>query len=207
MTTNPYVDEAVVRRLEEMYFVWLKLQINFNYRRVRNSNAPQFTMLTMAMWEKPFPWVVPYDENRIQDGFELRYHFLQDENYALSFRELQDLYGEKILIASISEFRARPCRILEVLIALSRRLEFMEGSDAGWWAWKLITNLELHKMKDPISRVKKRRLDEALDALVWRTYDRDGSGGFFPLAHPEDDQRKIEIWYQMAAYLAEFGHP
>jgi hypothetical protein len=28
-------------------------------------------------------------------------------------------------------------------------------------------------------------------------------GGFFPLTHPNDDQRKVEIWYQMNAYLDE----
>lgn len=203
MTTNP----TVVHRLEQMYFAWLKRQINFNYRHVRNSNAPQFETLMDALWNKPFPWVVSYDENRIQDGLELRYLFLQDADYHASFEEMGARYGNEVMVPSVGEFRGKPCRILEVIVALSRRLEFQEGSDAGWWAWRLIVNLDLHKMKDPLSRLKQRRLDEALDTLIWRTYDRDGSGGFFPLAHPDDDQRKVEIWYQMAAYLAEFGHP
>jgi hypothetical protein len=200
--TNP----VVVKGLEDMYFAWLKLQIDFNYRHVRNSNAPTFDTLMLAMWEKPFPWVVPYDENRIQDGLELRYLFLQDEDYGPTFQALDSQYRDQVGPA-VAEFRGKPCRIIEVLIALARRLEFMEGSSAGWWAWRLVVNLDLHKMKDPLSGVKQRRMDEALDALVWRTYDRNGVGGFFPLGYAEADQRKVEIWYQMAAYLAEFGHP
>jgi hypothetical protein len=38
--------------------------------------------------------------------------------------------------------------------------------------------------------------------LIWRTYEPDGSGGFFPLMHPSDQRirHKVEIWTQMNAY-------
>jgi hypothetical protein len=49
-------------------------------------------------------------------------------------------------------------------------------------------------------------VEEILYALIWRTYDPDGVGGFFPLAWPKEDQTKIEIWYQMNAYAKEI-HP
>jgi hypothetical protein len=51
-----------------------------------------------------------------------------------------------------------------------------------------------------------RQVEEILHTLIWRTYDPDGTGGFFPLTRPQFDQRTIEIWYQMNAYSMEI-HP
>jgi hypothetical protein len=36
-----------------------------------------------------------------------------------------------------------------------------------------------------------------------RLYTTSGYGGLFPLEEPKEDQRKVEIWYQMMAYLGE----
>jgi hypothetical protein len=37
-----------------------------------------------------------------------------------------------------------------------------------------------------------------------REYDSDGgNGGLFPLNEPNEDQRDVEVWYQMMAYLQE----
>ena len=47
------------------------------------------------------------------------------------------------------------------------------------------------------------RIDSALEAVITRSYYSDGQGGLFPLMDPSSDQRKTEIWYQMAAYLLE----
>jgi hypothetical protein len=57
-----------------------------------------------------------------------------------------------------------------------------------------------------MSSRKAQRVNDILYALIWRTYDPDGSGGFFPLLHSKKDQRQIEIWYQMHAYVREL-HP
>ena len=58
-------------------------------------------------------------------------------------------------------------------------------------------------MYDPISKRKSIKIDDILDTLIWRTYEYDGIGGFFPLTNAEEDQTKVEIWYQMAAYINE----
>ncbi len=50
-------------------------------------------------------------------------------------------------------------------------------------------------------------IDDILERLIWRQYQEDGQGGFFPLAWPEQDQREVELWYQMNAYLAENEDP
>ena len=182
--------------LNEPYYEWLRDQIWFNYRHF---SLKPHEGLSQALWAKPFAWTVPNDDNRLEDGLELRYLFLTDE-------ELGDKF-ETVPLVIIAEFRSQPCSMLEVLIALSRRLAFAAGGDAQWWAWKLLTNLGLNKMRDPITRKKAERIDEILDQLIWRTYNWDGAGGFFPLAFPHSDQTKVEIWYQMAEYLQEFNHP
>jgi hypothetical protein len=89
------------------------------------------------------------------------------------------------------------------LVALSRRLEFIAGGEQDVWAGQLLKNLGLDKMYDPVSARKINQIEDILEALIWRTYERDGKGGFFPLKHTEEDQTKVEIWYQMNAYVNE----
>jgi hypothetical protein len=70
------------------------------------------------------------------------------------------------------------------------------------WFWHLIENMDLHEYNDT-----KKGVDEAVDEvthrITWRNYDRDGHGGLFPLRRAEKDQRKLEIWYQLCAYVIE----
>jgi hypothetical protein len=40
-----------------------------------------------------------------------------------------------------------------------------------------------------------------MERCVWRTYEPNGVGGFFPLENPNEDQREVELWYQMSAYV------
>jgi hypothetical protein len=58
-------------------------------------------------------------------------------------------------------------------------------------------------MYDPLSRTKARRANAILDRVIRREYEPDGTGGFFPLQNPLEDQTQVEIWYQMAAYINE----
>jgi hypothetical protein len=167
--------------LEAAYFKWLYPQVIDTEHR----NRP-YEGLLMLLYFKEFVWTVPNDDNRIEDGLEIRREFLatQRTRYELTL----------------------PCSFLEVLIGLSRRLEFQTDGTAEGWAWQLLVNLELHRMADPLSRRKQSQVDEILEAVIWRTYNPDGSGGFFPLGWPEEDQTKVEIWYQMAHYVNEM-HP
>jgi hypothetical protein len=134
------------------------------------------------MHNTEFVWTVPNDDNRVQDGVDLRREFVGDRS--------------SVLALEIVTF-------LEVLVGLSRRLEFTAGGNAEIWAWQLIRNLRLQKMIDPLGPAKRERVRDILDAVIWRTYREDGRGGFFPLSNPTDDQTKVEIWYQMNAYVIE----
>lgn len=158
------------------YFEWLCKQVH-----VENDRA--YTQLFHILFDKEFAWTVHNDENRLTDGCELRHEFFGPGDFLLN----------------------KGATVLEVIIALSRRLEFnsLDDRNADEWAWQLIKNLHLHRCWDPLSLRKQAQVHEVLDRLIWRQYNNDGEGGFFPLRNPEQDQTKIEIWYQMSAYLIE----
>lgn len=142
-----------------------------------------YNQLFAELHNKEFVWLIPNDDNRLADGLELRSEFF-------------DVRG-----GSVGEEGAS---VLEVLIGLSRRLAFTADGDPEAWAWRLIQNLELNKFWDPLKSASKvQDLDNRLETLIWRTYHSDGQGGFFPLAWPEEDQRRVELWYQLNAYVEE----
>lgn len=173
--------------LAEAYLHWLVEQV----REERAHPAKTYWDLLRFMHTKEFVWLVPNDDNRLGDGLELRDDFFRERNIPLELLD-QDRYG--------------PCSMLEVLIALSRRLAFWAEGAPEAWAWQLLANLNLHKLADPWSKRKEKKADQILERLIWRTYSPDGTGGFFPLLRPPQDQRKVELWYQMSAYVSEI-HP
>lgn len=166
----------------EAYFRWLKSQVKEDGRR-KNGYQDLFRILH----DTEFVWIVPNDDNRIMDALNLRVEFFHK----------QKSRGKEMV---------RPCSVLEVTVALSRRLAWLVEGSAEGWAWQLLCNLELHKFRDPLSRRKEAKVEDILYSLIWRTYDPDGTGGYFPLTRPKRDQRTVEIWYQMHAYVGEF-HP
>lgn len=166
-------------RTDQAYFEWLVQQIHV-------PNDRTFYDLFERMHNLEFVWTVPNDNNRIQDGLDLRYEFLNENPGRLT---------------------SNGASFLEVLVALSRRVAFTAGGDAPRWAWKLIKNLRLNKAYDPWTAQKAHSTEEILEAVIWRTYRRDGQGGFFPLKNPSEDQTKVEIWYQMNAYVIEMNAP
>jgi hypothetical protein len=137
---------------------------------------------------KEFVWLVPNDDNRLEDAMALRHQFLNETGITTPGNLLMGV---------------PPLSVLEVILGLSVRCAFNGGGYPPHWAWVLIENLELHNMSDPLSSRKREKIDDILETLIYRNYDADGVGGFFPLTHPNDDQRTVEIWYQMQAYLDE----
>jgi len=94
------------------------------------------------------------------------------------------------------------CSFLEMLVALSRRLAFQEEREPRDWFWEMMDNLGLAKHTDDYD-YSEEEVNDILDRVIWRTYYTNGEGGLFPLRHASADQRHIELWYQMCAYLLE----
>lgn len=165
-------------QIEYDYFQWLTSQIE-----LPSNNSHTYNDLFARMHETEFVFIIPHDDDRIQDGLALRDEFLHGKT------------GHKL--------EPRGASILEVLVALSRRVAFTAGGDPSWWAWQLIENLNLDRRYDPFTAGRATRVDETLEALIWRTYQRDGKGGFFPLNETIEDQTKVDIWNQMNRYVNE----
>jgi hypothetical protein len=91
-----------------------------------------------------------------------------------------------------------------MLIGLSRRLAFEtdHGDDGASWFWHLINNLGLLGYTDG-SKFRPEDVDDVTSRVIWRTYDQSGHGGLFPLQHTNNDQRRVEIWYQLSEYLLQ----
>ena len=96
------------------------------------------------------------------------------------------------------------CSMLEMLIALSDRTAFQTDGRLEEWFWRFMHNLELDRYSDDLYEISiQEEVEDTLTRVIWRKYAQDGTGGLFPLRHPDHDQRKIELWYQMSAYILE----
>lgn len=169
--------------LDELYLTWLYSQVG-SIRAVHPDRT--HWSLIRQLFKKEFVWTVPNDDNRVEDGKDLRYEFM-------TVNELDELDHEWMSLG---------CSFLEMLIALSRRLSFEAEGKPSWWFWKLLSNLGIEPYSDSMN-YDALRVDRILDQVIWRRYARDGKGGLFPLRHSRKDQRKIEIWYQLNEYLLE----
>ena len=132
------------------------------------------------------------DSNRVEDSLDLREDFINEQ---LSREELY----------LVETFLHQECSLLEVMISLAYRMEDVMGLDEfPNWFWIMISNLGLDEFTDDhFTRKNLDTVERKVSNLLNREYFRDGTGGLFPLKDPNSDQRKVEIWYQMSAYLIE----
>lgn len=171
--------------LDERYLTWLYSQVSDAKTKVRSKT---YWSLFRQMHKTIFVSIVPHDENRIADGKDLRYEFLA---------ERQEEQGDLT-------FTRSPCSMLELLIVLARGLAFEMDEDVDVWFWHLIEVLELEEFNDRVydDHIAE-TVEKTLDRVIWRKYRPDGRGGLFPLEHAHQDQRDVELWYQLNAYLLE----
>jgi len=160
---------------------------------VDEEDKHEYDKLLSELHRIDFYSLIPNDDNRGEDGKQLRQRFV-DEG------------GPQGLSLSQNE----PCTVLEMLIGLAYRLEF-ESANSRWektpgeWFWILLDNLGLGWC-DNMKFVQIKNTDELhlkIGVCLDRHYKSDGNGGLFPLKEPRKDQRRIEIWYQMSAYIME----
>lgn len=168
--------------IEEVYFNWL-------YDKVASVAVPTpsltFYTLMQALHTTEFVWTIQGDDNRAEDGIELRRKF-----FRATFTEREE------------DWLHIPCSVFEMLIAFSDRCSFQTGRSERDWFWIFLEHLDLDQMSDARSSVTEIAY-ERLYNFVWRLYSPEGVGGLFPLRHPKKDQRKVEIWYQLFEYLDE----
>lgn len=169
--------------LENLYFNWLYAKV----ARVDNP-TPSLTFyeLLKTLHSTEFVWLLSGDDNRAEDGKELRREFL--------------ITAE---IPDYPEWRTQtPCSVLEMLIGFSRRATFTTDTPEHEWFWEMIRNLGLAECNDA-SGVDPEEIRDTLEHFMWRRYTPDGDGGLFPLRNPLEDQTEREIWYQFCDYLVD----
>lgn len=167
------------------YFEWLKSQVDFL------DFPTQYTRLFSILHSTPFVWKHPMDENReIEARKELRSNYVQEIGRTISFTE--------------------PSSVLEVIIQISKRMNYICASfdedKTKLIFWRLIANLGLDRLDDPHYEYLggDQHVNYILSRLVNREYDIDGNnGGLFPMANSRENQREVELWYQMNQYLSD----
>lgn len=168
--------------LDDQYLIWLYGQVAEVKTR---KSSRTFWNLFRQMFSTEFAWFVPNDDNRVEDGRELRREWATNTKTDID-----------------SNWLSLGCSFLELLVGLSRRLAFETDGDAAHWFWHLINNLGLLGCNDR-SGFRTEDVDDITSAVIWRTYDSNGNGGLFPLQHTTNDQRRVEIWYQLSEYLLQ----
>ena len=167
--------------LDEQYLEWLYGQVASTRRR---DPSRTFWSLMRQLYKEEFVWIVPNDGNRVEDGRDLRYEFMRERN-----------------ITPEDEWMGLGCSFLEMLIALARLLSFETNKTSRFWFWHLLENIGLDSYTD--NRYNEEYVDEVIKRVIWRRYAGDGHGGLFPLRDADDDQRKVELWYQASDYLLQ----
>lgn len=170
---------------DQPYYDWLCSQIE-----IPKLPKKTYDGLLELLHNVEFFWVVVGDDNRIADAREMRQEFL---------RRMSERNPEKISGYEFKSFVS----VLEIIIVVSRMLEWNASGEAPEWAWRLIENLHLIDCNDPFTPRKRAVAEDILERFIWRTYERNGQGGFFPLVFAKKDQTKVEIWYQLNDYVME----
>lgn len=169
--------------LDERYFEWLYMLVSRSNRRY----PTRYWKLCEELYKTPFYWHVNNDGNRVEDARDLRRDYMH---------ETHDIVPD--------DWYEMDASVLEVVMAVSGRVAFMTEEDSGRWFWQLIDHLGLSECTDDRwSRATLNKVRTTLVKFVNRSYEPNGHGGLFPLNHPAEDQRDVEIWYQMSAYLLE----
>lgn len=171
--------------INDVYFEWLFNLVCGN----RYSKHISYEKLLTHLRNKEFRYVIDRDENRAEDGIDLRYRFAY----------------EHAGIEDAEMYISGPCSVLEMMIALAIRCEedIMDDSSLGnrtaQWFWSMITSLGLGPMTD--NRYNERIVEDILEQFLDRNYEPDGRGGLFTIRDCDCDLRTVEIWHQLCWYL------
>lgn len=170
-------------------------EYNYWILDLMEANLPEHRKYSKLLEELSYieyKWCIPLDENRDIDAVDLRKEYLAEKN--MDFISLREA------------FCAYPRSVLEVMAALSRRIEIEITGEPGndhveRWFWDMIDNLCLLEFDD--LHFNRRLVDKKIDIWLSREFNWDGKFSAFPLKNCQIDQRKIDIYYQMQLYLAE----
>lgn len=168
--------------IRDEYFEWI----------VQEVSGSKYSLLLDHLHSIPFVPHLYNDDNRIDDGLVLR-----------------DIFANHV--AGISpeimktKFRGINCSVLEMIFGLAFRMEHQILGDDDFgvrtsvWFWKMIDNIGIRLDNN---KYNEKIVDSAINDLIERKYEKDGTGGLFKSIHGED-MRTIPIWTQMCLFCNE----
>jgi hypothetical protein len=169
--------------IEDLYFNWLYAKVA---RKESYTPSNRYQSLLFYLHRTEFVWVLSGDDNRAEEGRNLRKEFLRVSNITVE-EDWMDL----------------TCSVLEMLIAFAQRAAYQTALTACEWFWIFMQNLDLSEITDSAYPARAHIIGPVVEDLIWRNYEYNGEGGLFPLTQPGSDQREVEIWYQFCEYLID----
>lgn len=156
-----------------------------------NKNHQDYKYMLRELYSIEFYSLVQYDEDRGMDGLALR-----------------DEWAEGARFKGSLDFGV--ANVLEVLIALSKRIEFQlfgtEYYDQWDYVnifWDLMDNLGLSEMFGDVSRYTFDEISEIVTFFMDRDYFRHNYCNIFRFKHAPKNLQKLNIWTQMGLYVRE----
>lgn len=171
--------------LELQYFKWLYSNVSDPAERLPSL---RFFNLFNQLHQTEFVFLISGDDNRMQDGRDLRADFFRHH-----------------FVHNDGTIDREGCSVLEMLVAFSRRASLTTDEPPRDWFWEMLNNLGLSSVNDS-TPYNEQAVQELVDRFVYRQYDSRGNGGLFPLTHTQKNQRRVEVWYQFNEYLVEIGY-
>ena len=179
---------------------WVAVNFENAYRNwiQDRMHAGNYGILFDILYDTEFKWDpnIPRDSDRAANGRYLRLRFADESG-----------------IEATDEVMAKPCSFLEFAVALAYAIDDKIMYDAenpeqaADWLWEMFGNIELDRFTDEYLKAGGMTaymyVVSITDRVMSRRYEYNGYLGMFPLAKPEMDQRKVEIWYQANAYFIE----
>ena len=182
-----------IEDFRDAYQTWLRDTLNIDNR---------YNILFDQLYEKPFEFVLENDENRESDARHLREQFAYKAD--LMFRD---------------EWLLWHASVIEVLASLSFKMldsvcDFPGDFEAETGFWIMMENLGLDGFTDDVYLIEngfngfdsvRIQVDKIVDKWLYRRFTKTGKGSPFPRKRGVEDQRKVELWYQLSGYVIENG--
>jgi len=178
-------------QLPRLYFEWMVSIVmpDFNKRI-------EYSSLLGALDNSEFLPSMDMDHNRLNDGIGLRYRF-----------GIENGFDRNIILYYLD---TRPCSMLEMMCALSLRIEetIMLDPEIGnrTWFWfeEMISSLGLIDQNN--RKFNYNKVLFRIGIFNRRQYNPNGQGGLFTIDDPSIDVRTLEIWYQMNLYIKQIDY-
>ena len=173
---------VLLEKQEQRYCEWL----------INKVNTPRdYSILLRGLYSIEFYSLLQYDEDRGHDGLALREEWADIVKYSGSL-----------------DFGV--ANVLEVLIGISRRIEFQLFGTKYYDSWNdvrifwdLINNLGLSEMYGEYACDAFDEISEIVTLFLNRKYICHKKCNIFVLDYDPRDLRKLNIWTQMGLYIRE----